>query len=441
MFVQEQNKTSKNLLEPTNTSSKSGGNYLKDNRPAREPLVQKKEKIVINSAAFSGNEAPIQMEKGSLWSTIGSGLYSGASYMASAAATGLAKGSNLVLKTAKKHPYLTGAAALALTVASPAIAGTVALGTAAGFGINAYTHYKNGNILKGPKEGQKGLENLPEKEMWRMYINPKDHKKALRASREDVRMHDKPGDYYRYYDEHDKSKDGENHFGNSMLDAIHSELFFKGGKLGKKVDYKEYTRLHDLVTGKFTEGKVGESGTAKNMRTPSSNAEMTAFPMNDWDNNIPKPAHDLMTEKINGKPMVHEWKEGENMKTHINEKVTYNTPDGYLRVLYDEKTGQQIAQQILDRYYGEIKGAKDKKTKINVIVKAIRALHVAHPFKDANGRLHVQLMLNKFLLEQGLSPTILGHKGLGIFGGAVSIEEITEDVTLGMETFNSHATA
>jgi prophage maintenance system killer protein len=61
----------------------------------------------------------------------------------------------------------------------------------------------------------------------------------------------------------------------------------------------------------------------------------------------------------------------------------------------------------------------------------IRALHVTHPFKDANGRLHGQILLNRFLLEQGFDITILPEQGLGVFGGAYSIDELTDMVRRG----------
>ncbi|WP_417237454.1 hypothetical protein [Bizionia paragorgiae] len=355
---------------------------------------------------------------------IGSGLYSAGAYLGSAIMA---------------HPYITAA-----------------------IGIGALGYwYKNKDILKTPQKGQNSLENMKESEKWRMYINPKDHKIASQKNQEDGDM-DSPGDFYKYYDEQNQKKGRPSEgFGGSMIEAINQELLFKGGHLGRKVDYKEYERLHNLVTEGLKYNGISNATRRDTIRTRSSAdpTVATAFPINDWSEDLGGlPAEDLMDETIDGMPMVRIFKQGMKIRNSDNDKENKSVLlyDGYdeefneqgedkFRVRYTEEEGVNIVKSILNRYYNEIGKAntirikKERENeKLKAIVKVIRALHVTHPFRDANGRLHIQLMLNKFLLEQGFSPTILGDKGLGVFGGAFSVDELKEEVIAGMDKFDQY---
>lgn len=116
---------------------------------------------------------------------------------------------------------------------------------------------------------------------------------------------------------------------------------------------------------------------------------------------------------------------------------------------YTQEQAPQKVQQILDEYYqeqekirkqrklgktivvGELTEADQKS--LLVIVKCIRALHVGHFFPDANGRLNIMLLLNKFLLEECFSPVILNDPA--VFGGGKSLKQLLEEVLTGMSTF------
>jgi hypothetical protein len=265
---------------------------------------------------------------------------------------------------------------------------------------------------------------------WKLYINPKDFDQAV--------WHVNPGGMY----DKDKSKG----YQASMIKALQTELF--GAKLGTRVDYDEYTRLHDLVTSNLKADGVWYSTSLESIRTPSSVEAKTSFPINDWSDDQTPPAKDLAEETVLGLPMVT----GMEPKMHLpNEEAiergkqpsvtVFDPSDGQFFMRYSEADGKKIVTAILDRYYNEIEAAKldedpeeAKEHKLDAIVKVIRALHVAHPFKDANGRLHVQLMLNKFLLEQGFDLTVMPkNKGLGVFGGAFSLAELKKMVKAGFK--------
>lgn len=272
---------------------------------------------------------------------------------------------------------------------------------------------------------------------WKHYLNPQDFAKAGGEKN--------PGGYY----DRDKSPG----YQQSMVRAMREEVF--GGGSGKQIDYEEYTRLHDLVTSHLRSRDSGmSSGTIEHIRTPSSVDEGTSFPINDWDRTATAPAHDLMEERILGMPMLFPFEdrddddqkgekfELENARSKQPSVTAFHPGTRQIHVRYSQKQGQQIVEAILARYYKEVAEAgklesapKARDAKLTAIVKAIRALHVTHPFKDANGRLHAQLMLNRFLKEQGFGTTIMPEKeGLGAFGGAFSIEQLKTMVRDGFKT-------
>ncbi|CAN5603865.1 hypothetical protein BH10PSE14_BH10PSE14_07670 [soil metagenome] len=233
---------------------------------------------------------------------------------------------------------------------------------------------------------------------WIFYINPKDFAEA-------VELHE-PGLMY--------DKQQSKGYQASMVKALQEELF--GATLGGRVDYAEYERLHNVVTSKLEADVTEHSTSLESMRTRSSFEHTVEFPINDWDRKPTDPAEDLRGETVGGLPMVTPL----DVKAPSNEQAEkrgkpsvtmYDAEGGALIVRYSEEQGIAIVEKILDRYYNEIAAAKDTESvkekediKLTAIVKVIRALHVTHPFKDANGRLHVQLLLNRFLLEQGF-PT------------------------------------
>ncbi|MEL6603011.1 MAG: hypothetical protein AAFP20_07275 [Cyanobacteria bacterium J06614_10] len=78
-----------------------------------------------------------------------------------------------------------------------------------------------------------------------------------------------------------------------------------------------------------------------------------------------------------------------------------------------QETVTGLMDHVIAKAYREIELAdNDQDRVIGAIVDCCRGLGIIHPFKDANGRLMMFMVLNKMLMEQGLPPTILQDQGL-----------------------------
>ena len=260
---------------------------------------------------------------------------------------------------------------------------------------------------------------------WQLYINPKDFAEAEKL--------DDPGMIY--------DNELSPGYKEGMVKAMQEELF--GPNLGKKLDYKGYVALHNKVTSKLKEDRIKYSTTQESITTPSSVEAKTSYPIADWEGGEEiTPAKDLYTEMIDNMPMVKDYYR-EKMPLAYDDELSENNKsvmvfcpeDKILFVRYNKEQGKKLVESILKRYYDEVRGAGNSDDKkLTAIVKAIRALHVTHPFKDANGRLHVNLMLNKFLKEQGFGLTVMPTEGLGVFGGGFTIDQLKEMVINGFES-------
>lgn len=77
-----------------------------------------------------------------------------------------------------------------------------------------------------------------------------------------------------------------------------------------------------------------------------------------------------------------------------------------------KNTVEALMDSVIEKAYEQIETAgKNEDAIIGVIVDCCRGLGIIHPFKDANGRLIMFLVLNKMLLENEMSPTILEDQG------------------------------
>src|SRR6202020_146824 len=70
----------------------------------------------------------------------------------------------------------------------------------------------------------------------------------------------------------------------------------------------------------------------------------------------------------------------------------------------------------------------------------VRTLHVMHPHNDGNGRLNINLLLQRLLQTNGFSPVIT-HSMSDLFSGGFSLDQIAialrwsqgRDLTLGLD--------
>ncbi len=91
---------------------------------------------------------------------------------------------------------------------------------------------------------------------------------------------------------------------------------------------------------------------------------------------------------------VQSWSAGLNIGSSLSQEV------------------EDLMQYAIDTGAREIgRAGADNDRKIGAIVDTCRRLGCIHPFKDANGRLVMFLILNKMLTDNGMSPTILQDQG------------------------------
>jgi len=91
-------------------------------------------------------------------------------------------------------------------------------------------------------------------------------------------------------------------------------------------------------------------------------------------------------------------------------------------------TVTRLMDHVIDKADREIKAAgADQDAIIGAIVDCCRGLGIIHPFKDANGRLIMFLVLNKLLLENKMRPTILEDQGLMVGKSKTELIKLIKD--------------
>ena len=88
------------------------------------------------------------------------------------------------------------------------------------------------------------------------------------------------------------------------------------------------------------------------------------------------------------------------------------------------------------RYEEDLQAAgEDETKKLEAIARFCRALEVLHAFPDGNQRTIAFIFLNKLLLMNGFSPTILPNPYC--FDGGYMVSEIVMDIKRGMDIFRA----
>lgn len=112
--------------------------------------------------------------------------------------------------------------------------------------------------------------------------------------------------------------------------------------------------------------------------------------------------------------------------------------EGKNSIIYNEKLADPNFIKLtindwFDKYYKAIADAKDDNDKLTAIVSLCKTLEIAHFFADANQRTIVFVLLNKLLIENGFSPTVVDDPY--IFDGYKSKKELVAEVIKGQEYF------
>jgi len=93
---------------------------------------------------------------------------------------------------------------------------------------------------------------------------------------------------------------------------------------------------------------------------------------------------------------------------------------------------QEKVDELIRLHYKRMTIAKDSEQKLSIIVDTVQKLEQLHPFKDANCRIFVMVILNKLLLENGFPPCMLYDPNCF---DAFSNDQLIHEVKVGMKRF------
>ncbi|WP_194923655.1 scabin-related ADP-ribosyltransferase [Catenulispora pinisilvae] len=316
------------------------------------------------------------------------------------------------------------------------------------------------------KDTRKDLTDvLPEDEWWRLYIDPKDHEKALASlnlADAKARGVTGPGDYYDRVDPENKTKqlpEGAYPFRDGMAEALRELSKLPG------VDFDSYKKLHSLAISKLADRQFQEKSSVLG-RHEADNANKTSFSA--W---VSDPAADAESERYLNRPLlaprtsandamaIFATKLPESLKvtqklireigkdesdlpicTYSKEKAGAGT-SLKIDVNYTLAARRPLYEAIMREYLRGIRDSAGESDRLRAIGKAVRALHVAHFFPDGNGRTHLSLLLQKLLLDNGFGVAVLpaaapeGAVGqdaertfFKLFNGGASLDTIVDEL-------------
>ncbi|MCE3604317.1 DUF4157 domain-containing protein [Massilia sp. P8910] len=273
------------------------------------------------------------------------------------------------------------------------------------------------------------LDDIPREKLWKTYLDRKFHEKAMESNP------DNPGMLF-----DSQMSPG---YQKSMLEALAPMLPGASAEEEKeheppdeRLNYGSYTALHDAVV-KYTANpeqmkKLGGREGFSQFATPK-------IPNEQGLERIERLAavEEAKHVMISTKPLVAEVDPNAS-RDEQPDAVTLHSQDSsavHIDTQYRRAEGEPLVNAILKLYYDGRSTAEENDAKLKRIVTAIRSLHIGHFFGDANGRLHMFVMLNKFLVEEGFSPAIL-PRGPDVFGGLATVDALVADVLEGMRLFH-----
>lgn len=290
------------------------------------------------------------------------------------------------------------------------------------------------------------LDDLPERLWWKVYLDAPLHKKAMQKK--------DPG---KLFDEEQSPG-----YQQSMIELFRTAQAAKQANEQKPLDYGGYTHLHELATQ-----YVVPSLERDRMRRPNGLGDKTWVPARYHLPPIPENGperqerlaalEEMYNERINGISLfvknpyfgveqqkwlaeIRPWGVSKLIqKGKLPQGITMgtiqNSGEISIEPCYSESEGPQHITAILESYYEGRKTANQTPYhRLREIARTTRALHVTHQKHDGNGRTNVYGFVNKSLLEEGFSPTIL-PSGPGVFGGKKTLDGLVEDILIGMHSY------
>jgi hypothetical protein len=234
-------------------------------------------------------------------------------------------------------------------------------------------------------------------DVWKFFIEERHHAKALAKN---------PSDPGRYYDD-----DESPGYQAAMLRTFNN-IFSREDPI--HLEWNTYNGLHELVT-RGVKGDFGRNG---------DGGDMGRFPLR-----AARPAADVFAETIGGRRLICSYAEARS-RIDADEDVDSLTAyqrdvvgRGQVYTLYNSAEVPALVDEIFERYRVEVSSATTDLGRMIAITRAVRALHVLHPYVDGNLRLNVYVLLQYLLLQNGFHPVISGELHT-IFNGGYSLRGI-----------------
>lgn len=262
------------------------------------------------------------------------------------------------------------------------------------------------------------LDELPREKWWMLFIDRKYHGQQ---------------DPETFFD-----RDQSSGYSTAMRKAFEVTLCKKGECFGVPVDADLYLALHGLVISKVS---INEKGSKW---SEYKSDKVTTFGVYKWESWEEDPnafgiAEREVSEAIKemcDEGLIYTLNQALSSQRKAEIGVLVITAMGQARISY--KTGECSARvdEIFSAYYDAMDITDGREERLAIIARTIRALHVGHFFRDANGRLNIFVLLNKLLIDAGFCPVILPH-GPEVFGGMKTIARLVEDIEAGMRAFRA----
>jgi len=253
-----------------------------------------------------------------------------------------------------------------------------------------------------------------------------------------------------------------------MIEFFNRVLIPAQNREQKYMSYNDYTEMHKIATEFLPNDKrdqmrwrggIDELTTAYTRYniTPAKNTEILYERF--------KSFQEMRNEHINDLPLFQNWQsEEEEYIEEVVHSIRQSSPRaitiGWVRHDYKptaidpsdqfyaaelgstimipsylKDEGPRHVDSVLKLYYqGRETPGQTEYQRLRAIAETIRKLHVMHPKYDGNSRTNIFGLMNKWLIEEGFSPTILPN-GKGVFYGVKTLDGLVEDMVIGMHSF------
>ncbi|MFC4852600.1 protein-glutamine glutaminase family protein [Actinophytocola glycyrrhizae] len=251
-----------------------------------------------------------------------------------------------------------------------------------------------------PPAPHRGLTDvLPREDWYRLYLDPAHFDLA-----EALFPHD-PGSFY----DHDESPGFQ-----ASMEAAYERFLDPEKFPEQRLNADVYEQMHDVVNSSL---KDKTNWTAQDY-------EATTFPLR-----AENPSPDVLTETVAGRPLLVEGGDylvGGNAVAFIDR--TGNRP--YITTNYEFKDVKGLVDAVFDQFYDDMANARTDADRFKAIGRAVRTVHIVHPFNDTNRRLNVHLLLPRLLLESGFQPVAFKDMDQ-LFQGGRSLDQIADALARG----------